>query len=188
MNHAIRRKLYNAFGYVVVIVDHQANDIDTDDNDFITNNTYSITNRLRFDVSPSEYVDKMYAHVWLVLDGSFIVHNMATGSQITRQPGDTNLITPMPFGTYVDEHVGPSKKFFISGRDNRHNNPILPPMTYFGLKKGEVYTATQDTKLFLGIGTLLAGSTKISEPGSIVISSGKSVQSEADCHGVIFNI
>ena len=188
MNHTIRRTLYNAFGYIVIIADNQANDVDTDDNDFVTNNMYSITNRLRFDVSPSEYVDRMYVHAWMVLEGSWIVHNLATGSQVTRQPGDTNLITPMPFGTYVDEYTGPAKKLFISGRDNRHNNPILPPMTPFILKQGEIYTATEDTKLFLGIGTLAANTVTVGEPGSLIIGNGKSVRAETDCYGVIFNI
>lgn len=184
----MERTIYNAFGYEVVIADIDSNYIDTDDNDFVTNNMYKISNRLRFDISPSEYVDGMYAHVYVVLAGSWIVHNLNTGTQVTRQPGDNNLTTPIPFGTYVDEHIGWSKRLFISGRFNRKNNPILPPMTYFGLKEGEEYTATEDTKLFLGIGTLVANTTTISQPGSIVISSGKTVRATTDCHGVIFNI
>lgn len=184
----MERTIYNAFGYQVVIAELGPNHIDTDYNDFVKNNTYTITNRLRFDVSPSEYVDGMYTHVWVALSGSWIVHHLNSGTQVTRQPGDSNLTTPMQFGTYVDEHVGWSKRLFISGRINRENNPILPPMTLFALKQGEVYTATEDTKLFLGIGTLVANTTTISEPGSVVISSGKSVRAEADCYGVIFNI
>lgn len=180
--------IYNAFGYEVVITDIGPNHIDTDHNDFVTNNMYTISNRLRFDVSPSEYVDGMYVHVWLALSGSWITHNVNTGTQVTRQPGDSNLTTPMQFGTYVDEHEGWSRRLFISGRFNRKNNPILPPMTLFSLQEGETYTATEDTKLFLGIGTLVADATTIDQPGSIIIRSGKSVQAGSDCYGVIFNI
>lgn len=180
--------LYNAFGYNVVIAEFESGDIDTDSNNFVKNNMYTISSRLRFDVSPSEYVDGMNVHVWVALDGSWIVHNINTGNQVTRVPGDSNLVTPMSFGTYVDEHVGTSKKLFISGSNNKEKNPVLPPMTLFSLKEGEEYTATEDTKLFLGTGTLVAGSTTISNPGSILIGSGKTVRAEADCYGVIFNI
>jgi hypothetical protein len=184
----MKRTIYNAFGYEVVIAEMESNYIDTDDNDFVTNNTYRISNRLRFDVAPSEYVDGMYVHVWVVLAGSWIVHNLNTGVEVTRLPGDSNLITPMAFGTYVDEHVGWSRRLFISGRSNRKNNPILPPMTYFSLKEGEEYTAAEDTKLFLGIGTLVANTTTISDPGSVIIGRGKTVRASDDCYGVIFNI
>jgi hypothetical protein len=180
--------LYNAFGYQVVIAEFNAGDIDTDSDNFVKNNMYTISSRLRFDVSPSEYVDGMNVHVWVALAGSWIVHNLNTGSQVTRLPGDSNLVTPVPFGTYVDEHVGWSKRLFISGRANKENTPVLPPMTLFSLSEGEEYTATEDTKLFLGAGILVANTTTISEPGSVIITSGKTVRAEADSYGVIFDI
>ena len=180
--------LYSAFGYKVVIAEFESGDIDTDSDNFIKNNMYTISNRLSFDTAPSKYVDGMYAHVWVALAGSWIVHNVNTGSQNTIHPGDSNLVNPMSFGTYVDEHVGPSKRMMISGSVNKNNDPILPPMSLFSLKTGEEYIASNDTKLFLGAGTLVANTTTISNPGSIFIGSGKKVKAEADCYGVIFNI
>ena len=180
----MKQNVLRAFGYIIVQNDWEQGEVFSDD--YCVNNKFNIKREVDSSLTPDQFREQDFNHIWLITKGRIDVVEEDTGNVCVRRAGFCTLDVQNQIGDLELSIVEPTQLFCLSANRNLKRTPIIPALKSFKLLAGETYTTHDEMKLFLAAGELQSGVINATGPSQIQIGSNKVVTAMVDCYGLVF--
>lgn len=180
----MNQKVFRAFGYIIVQNDWDQGEVFSDD--YCTDNLFTIRREVDPSLTPDQFHEQDFNHVWLITSGRIEVTEESTGNICVREAGFCTLDVQNQRGLLKLNVAEPTRLFCLSANRNLKRTPIIPTLNTFRLRAGETYNTSSEMKLFLAAGEFQSGVINATGPSQIILSSNREITAVTDCYGLIF--
>lgn len=180
----MNQKVIRAFGYIIVQNDWDQGEVFSDN--YCVDNTFTIEREIDPNLTPDQFREEDFNHVWLITSGRLDVVEEDTGDVCVRRAGFCTLDVENQMGKLKLTVMDPTRLFCLSANRNLKRTPIIPALKSFKLLAGETYTTSTEMKLFLAAGELQSGVINAVGPSQIQIGPDRVVCAVTDCYGLVF--